>query len=107
MNPQSNLIICQTDTAALVARAVAQRGCTIESIALGGARPVIWIQADRAAAKLFPSAVYMIETIRGKRYETKVAEFKGCQVRWRVERTPDPDGLRAFGVERSGTGVAA
>lgn len=101
---QTNLVINQADTAALAARALANKGIEVESIHLGGVRPVIWVHPDRNAHKL-RSAIYRREKIRGVVYCTYTAHELGCQIRWRASDRPDPEPTKA--PRRPALGVAA
>lgn len=79
---QTNRVIAQTDIAARAARSLYNRGIHVEHIALGGARPVIWITGTEAARAALPHAIYKRETIQGRIYCTWVAAEAGCQIRW-------------------------
>lgn len=98
-NHNSNRIVAQTDHAALVATALTAAGCEIESIQIGGVRPVIWLHENRAAGRI-PSATYKREKIRGQVETTVVAFVNGCSVRWRSKETAGQPGIELGRVNR-------
>jgi len=101
---QTNRIICQADMASFAARTLANRGIHVETILLGGARPVIWISAGAAAHRL-RHAMYKRERIHGELHCTYVANELGCSIRWRATERPDPVPPRP--TRRLADGVAA
>jgi len=100
---QTNRVIIQADMAALAVRALANKSIEVESIQIGGVRPVIWVVPGTVGGKL-RHAMYRRETIRGQVHCTYTANELGCQIRWKASGRPDPEPTRA---RRPALGVAA
>jgi len=106
MSHESNRIILQADHVATIARALVKKGCEVESIQLGGSRPVIYIEPNRAAAKL-QHAMYKRVVSNGVRKCYWTAMIHGCSVRWQTEEGAAARMLSALlPIERSGTGIS-
>ena len=94
LHDQTNRVICQADMAALAVRALANKGIEVESIQVGGVRPVIWVEAGTVGQKI-RHAMYRRERIRGETHCTYTANELGCQIRWKATERPDPEPTRA------------
>ena len=92
---QTRRIVEDAQRAALAADAIALQGCEIESVRVGGARPIIYVR-ETAATKGLRGAMYMRECVGGRVVSTYVTNLLDCQIRWRASRAP---------IEKNGTGV--
>lgn len=82
MNPMNDMVNAALKSAMAAVHQLDDQGCTIHSVAIGGRKPTITIDAPAPRATDLQGALKSRITVAGVTRATMAMNVHGCQVEW-------------------------